>query len=102
MLFRGVPFLVSIAESANFFFAVSISIAWLRFFSFVLEDLKKIVESMKRSSTHSRDCFLASTLRHTDFLANVEISPVDSLNLSFYLSLDKDDFSIMLLGKMSL
>jgi len=31
VLFRGVPFLVSIAESANFFFAVSISIAWLRF-----------------------------------------------------------------------
>ena len=32
--------------------------------------------------------------KFSDFLANLEISPTDSLNLSLYLSLDKDDFSI--------
>ena len=32
--------------------------------------------------------------KFSDFLANLEISPTDSLNLSLYLSLDKDNFSI--------
>ena len=32
--------------------------------------------------------------KFSDFLANLELSPTDSLNLSLYLSLDKDNFSI--------